>query len=191
MKFLSCIFFVALCACVQGQIPAFGKCPSPSVKQGFKAAKYVGTWYEFQRYFVAFEWNTKCGKARYTLKSDGKIKVENSGINSRTGASSHVVGEASAPDPRVPAKLEVRFPSGGVFAKGPYWVLDTDYVTYSVVYSCVQTPLSLAHADIIWILSRRRAGLHDGVKHQIYNMLRNRGLRVNYLKVQNQSNCPN
>ena len=47
------------------------------------------------------------------------------------------------------AKCKVSF---NVFAAGDYQVLATDYVNYSVVYSCSET-LGLK-SELIWILSR-------------------------------------
>ena len=49
--------------------------------------RYMGTWYEIARYDHSFERNMERCKAQYTLLPDGKIVVENSGYNSRTGES--------------------------------------------------------------------------------------------------------
>ena len=40
--------------------------------------------------------------------------------------------------------------------KGAYNVLDTDYQTYSVVYSCWNDPLKIMKIESAWILARSR-----------------------------------
>ncbi|XP_074641365.1 apolipoprotein D-like [Tubulanus polymorphus] len=188
---ISVVFYLALIGCVSAQIPRFGSCPDVEVMEDFDVTKYTGIWYEYQRYFTFFEINGKCGKATYTLDtSDNSIIVENNGINAKTGAESYTKGKAVAPNKDIPAKLEVSFPVAGPFAKGKYWVLDTDYETYSVVYSC-SADVKLAHADIVWILSRDRSGLSKATKEKIYALLKSQGIRTWPLNTIDQTNCPN
>ena len=42
--------------------------------------RYLGEWYEIARFDHSFERGIEQAKAVYTLKEDGTIKVENSGI---------------------------------------------------------------------------------------------------------------
>lgn len=54
----------------------------------------------------------------------------------RTGEIGSALGSARPEDPsKNEAKLLVNFPSMGSF-EAPYWVLDTDYTNYAIVWSC-------------------------------------------------------
>lgn len=49
--------------------------------KNFQKDKYLGTWYEIARLDFKFERDLIRTKAEYSLRSDGKIKVVNSGYN--------------------------------------------------------------------------------------------------------------
>ncbi|XP_064618298.1 apolipoprotein D-like [Liolophura sinensis] len=107
----------------------------------FDASQYLGKWYEHERFFSIAEYDEDCVSANYSLKADGKVKVVNQGVIIGTSQVDEAVGEAYAPDPNFPAKLLVIF--GG--PPSNYWVLDTDYKTYTVVWSCRDTKTRQAH----------------------------------------------
>ncbi|XP_076323597.1 apolipoprotein D-like isoform X2 [Tachypleus tridentatus] len=87
-------------------------CPDPPVKKGFQADKYVGTWYEIAKMPVPFQINQKCVTAKYVMKDNGRIGVFNRAIDIESGEIIIAIeGEAYPPDPEVPAKLKVEFPT--------------------------------------------------------------------------------
>lgn len=108
--------------------------------------KYLGTWYEIARYDHSFERNMVGVTANYSLRPDGKIKVENRGYkNDFNGKYSQAVGKAKIPNPeKAPAKLKVSF---FLFFYGDYYVmeLDKDY-NWAVIGS--------SSDNYLWILSR-------------------------------------
>ena len=69
--------------------------------------RYMGRWYEIARYDHSFERNMEYCKAQYTLLPDGKILVENSGVDSRTDKFRIVDGKAKLGDH--PGQLRVSF----------------------------------------------------------------------------------
>ncbi|XP_013385924.1 apolipoprotein D [Lingula anatina] len=184
------VFIFSTVTCVLAQIPGFGKCPAPPVKQNFDVDQYVGVWYEYQRYFAVFEFGLKCGRAEYTLKDDGHILVNNTGTKKWSGKSTEAIGDAFAPDPDEPAKIIVNFGGAPSTGKPNYWVLDTDYNTFSVVYSCADFG-GFLHADILWLLSRDKAGLPDDLTNQLRSRLEQQGLRTKYLMNIKQDGCTN
>ncbi|XP_076323583.1 apolipoprotein D-like isoform X2 [Tachypleus tridentatus] len=111
-----------------------GVCPQPPVKADFELEKYLGTWYEVEKNPTVFQSGQKCTSATYTLKDNGKVTVFNKAAIAETGDVTTIEGEAYIPDPSEPAKLLVSFP-GNPFDSN-YWILDTDYEKYSVVFSC-------------------------------------------------------
>jgi len=116
--------------------------------------RYLGTWYEIARYPHRFEEGLDNATAHYSLLSDGRIQVINSGI--KNGKRTEVKGVAIIPDTNCTGRLLVSFfwPF-----KGEYRVIllgkDYDYV---VVTSSTM--------DYLWILSRHpsiRKDLHDAL----------------------------
>ena len=105
---------------------------------------YAGLWYEAARFPHRFEKNLKCVTARYTVRPDGKITVQNRGKKSN-GSWSEIQGKAFVPDVQDPGKLKVQFfwPF-----RAPYWVLklDTQYR-----YALVGAP----GRDYLWVLCRK------------------------------------
>ena len=45
---------------------------------------------------------------------------------------------------------------GSFYPEGNYWILDTDYETYTLVYGCDQWIPFLVHTENAWILSRTK-----------------------------------
>ncbi|TMW41770.1 hypothetical protein DOY81_013150, partial [Sarcophaga bullata] len=68
-----------------------------------------------------------------------------------------------------------------------YWVLDTDYDNYSVVYSC--TPLSKnTRATIVWILTRNPFP-GDQIVEQAVKVLKDNDISLLPLQMTNQISC--
>lgn len=72
---------IGLAAIANGQIPAFGGCPDYAPMADFSHNKYLGVWYEAERYFTVTELASKCISANYEKRSDGKIYVNNAITN--------------------------------------------------------------------------------------------------------------
>ncbi|XP_076323596.1 apolipoprotein D-like isoform X1 [Tachypleus tridentatus] len=164
-------------------------CPDPPVKKGFQADKYVGTWYEIAKMPVPFQINQKCVTAKYVMKDNGRIGVFNRAIDIESGEIIIAIeGEAYPPDPEVPAKLKVEFPtSNSTYNTGDYWVLDTDYNTYSVVYACTSIG-GVFRRESCWILARKRT-LPNETIDKLFNFLDTNGINSKKLTMTNQINC--
>ena len=109
----------------------------------FKLSKYLGKWYEIARFDHSFERGLTNVTAEYSLRSDGKIKVLNSGW--KDGKKKVAEGKAKQPDPlKEPSHLRVSF---FLFFYSDYNVLmlDSDY-RYALVGS--RSP------NYLWILAR-------------------------------------
>lgn len=114
--------------------------------------KYAGTWLEIARLPMYFQRNCKSDiTANYTLQPDGTVSVLNSSLNFEDKVTS-AQGVARRPDPKEPAKLQVRFAPGWLswlpFVWADYWViaLDDDYQ-----WAMVGQP----SRKYLWILSRK------------------------------------
>ncbi|XP_060066467.1 apolipoprotein D-like [Ylistrum balloti] len=169
-----------------GQVFGKGKCPTVTVQDNFDLQKYLGDWYEILRFYVGFEDNSKCTVANYQLKDDGHIRVDNKCISlDGDGKLIEAIGDGYVPDKTEPAKLQVKF--GKDIPYGNYWILDTDYKNYTLIYSCKDV-LDLTHVEFCWILSRERT-LAAQTKEMLYQKLSAFGIKTeNFLKTQ-QTDC--
>lgn len=85
--------------------------------------RYLGRWYEVARFQHRFEKSLVGVTAQYTLCSDGKIRVVNSGFRyDLNGPYREAVGVAWVPDPRRPAALKVRF----------FWPFSGNYLVFGL-----------------------------------------------------------
>ena len=108
--------------------------------------RYLGRWYEIASFPQRFQEGCVATTANYTLRDDGRIRVENEcRDNSFDGDLRRVEGVAWVTDPeRSRAKLKVQFfwPFSG-----DYWIIDLDP---EYRYAVVGHP----SRDYLWILAR-------------------------------------
>uniref|UniRef100_A0A8C2XAQ8 Apolipoprotein D n=1 Tax=Cyclopterus lumpus TaxID=8103 RepID=A0A8C2XAQ8_CYCLU len=179
VKVLLALLTAAAAAHAQSFHP--GRCPQPSVQEDFDVTKYMGTWYEIEKLPAVFE-RGKCNQATYSLRPDGTVKVLNADFyHIWLKVRNTIQGVAKVKDSSKPAILGVSF-----FKDGPYWVLSTDYRSYSLVYSC--TDYFLFHVDFAWILARTRV-LTEDVMSRLRDTLSSAGVDVNRLAASNQTGC--
>jgi apolipoprotein D and lipocalin family protein len=149
------LIFACFASGAFAQVISPGRCPKNPVVQNFDVAAYLGTWYEIQRYPDYFQGEGECVKAEYSLKDDGTVKVLNSMLVLPNTERESVEGLAVVSFPEaVPLEGKLNVTFGGAPAFSNYWVLDTDYTNYSVVWTCIDGA-NLLKAEESWILSRR------------------------------------
>uniref|UniRef100_A0A4W6G772 Apolipoprotein D n=1 Tax=Lates calcarifer TaxID=8187 RepID=A0A4W6G772_LATCA len=150
-----------------------GNCPQPSVQEDFNVTEYMGTWYEIEKLPAAFE-RGKCNRATYSLLADGTVKVHNAELLSN-GKINSIDGVAKVINESQPAILGVSFFRG--VPDAPYWVLSTDYQSYTLVYSCSEY-FGFFYIDFAWILARTQALTVDVIS-QLRDKLAAGGVNVN------------
>lgn len=87
---------------------------APNVKTGFQVQPYLGTWYEVKRYEAQNQTDFDCVNARYSINTDGSVRVDNTGYTA-DGRFVQFVGRAELAFPTtspLPAKLNVTFIPG-------------------------------------------------------------------------------
>ncbi|CAG4983785.1 unnamed protein product [Colias eurytheme] len=172
---------------VNAQVVLPGGCPDVAAMTDFIPSRYLGKWYEVEKYFAIFELGGKCITATYSEKDNGAIAVHNQQVNTYSGVKSGILGVAVQVSRSDEAKLSVRFPSLPVDIPAPYWVLETDYDNYSLVWSCMD--LGFMHTEIAWILTRQR---HPplSVLEQVYAAADKNNISRAYFMKTDQTNCP-
>ncbi|XP_078692814.1 apolipoprotein D-like [Branchiostoma floridae x Branchiostoma belcheri] len=169
---------------VEGQVPGFGKCPTVQVQAGFDLSQYLGLWHEIERFPAVFEAG-KCVTANYTLKSDGHVRVENG--ENVNGEEKIAVGDAYIPDPKESAKLAVRFYDAAPY--GAYWVLKTDYKTYTLIWSCGDL-LGFGNVQFAWILAREHE-VDPAVIDDLHKLATGYGIDISHFSKTDQTGCVN
>ncbi len=132
--------------------------------------RYMGKWYEIARFENKFQKGLSSVEANYTLRDDGKVKVVNSGYDSK-GELKASEGKAKLPDPNKPGQLKVSF---FLWFYADYYVLELDEENYS--YSLV----SSTNTDFLWILSRTPT-MDKEVLDMLVNKAKERGYDTNKL----------
>lgn len=140
--------------------------------------KYLGTWYEIARYDHSFERGLVGVTATYSMREDGKIKVENSGYKGTlSGKKSVAIGKAKIPNPEISSKLKVSF---FLWFYADYFVLelDKDY-KWAIIGS--------KSNKYLWILSRTPQ-LEDVLYNDLLEKIKKRGYDTSKLiKVEQKS----
>merc|ERR1712212_87246 len=143
-----------LAAVCHGQYVKPGPCPEFTTKVDFEVEPYLGKWYESARFDTPDEAGQTCNYAEYSDRGDGTVGVHNAGLDEE-GQFTDISGYVETTD--VPGALKLHL--DGVPVAGNYDVLDTDYTTYTSVYSCTQA-LGY-HIEQAWILTRDSAPTMD------------------------------
>ncbi|XP_049878078.1 uncharacterized protein LOC126375226 [Pectinophora gossypiella] len=125
-----------------------GQCdPNIPVVSNFTADRYLGQWHLVESYWSEFQ-NGDCIDADYSLGQNGTIvvlntQVVNQTLNTITGTAEVIAN----------GKLNVMFPNATALE---YWIIDTDYDSYSLVYSCVNVTATTQQVWS-WKMSRTRS----------------------------------
>lgn len=104
--------------------------------------RYMGRWYEIARFDHRFERNLEQCEAIYKSMPEGKISVENSGIETTTGRRKTSYGKAHAG--KAPGQLRVSF----------FWFFYSDYNVLALDEQYRWALVGSSSPDYLWILSR-------------------------------------
>jgi apolipoprotein D and lipocalin family protein len=136
----------------------------------FNKEKYLGKWYKIARLDFKFEKYLNNTTAEYSLRKDGKIKVDNKGYNVKTKQWKQAIGKAKFVGDEKVAKLKVSF--FGPFYSGYNVVaIDAEY-KYALVFG--------KDTDYMWILSRETT-LPENIKNDYLKIAKEIGYNTEEL----------
>ncbi|XP_050510921.1 apolipoprotein D-like [Diabrotica virgifera virgifera] len=136
MKKMS-ILVAILCMFVvnaHGHIPR-ASCPDVKGVLNFDPSKFVGLWYEQQRYPTILENNGKCVSTKYSLNSDESIGINTRYLNAESNEWTILEGVGVSDSTTGEAKFTVTYKNPALTA--PFWILDIDYDQFFIPYSCI------------------------------------------------------
>jgi len=153
MSLIKCLTILIFCLFAIKCDISLGRCED--VEYGLDSLelnRYLGTWYELARAkSIPFQ-KGDCTQATYSLNEDGSVRVNN--IEVVDGKQRGVIGRAVKTDNEFRFKVSFSDTFWGKLFKGDYQVVDTDYDSYAIVYSC--TNLVFAKSEFYWVLSRTK-----------------------------------
>ncbi|XP_014241453.1 apolipoprotein D-like isoform X2 [Cimex lectularius] len=179
------IILSSILVLTHAQVPFLGPCPEMKTMENFDVSQYMGKWYEAERYFDISEFGGRCVNSNYTDGANVSIKLIHQQTSSLTGTVSKVQGEViKAEKTYFPAKMVIKFPY--LPGDAPYWVLDTDYVNYSVVWSC--SDFGILSTRNAWILTRERNPSIETMENAYRTIDKNFISRAFFIRT-DQTNC--
>ncbi|XP_053692604.1 apolipoprotein D-like [Sabethes cyaneus] len=181
---------LGLCTVViftEAQIPALGACPLYSPIAKFNRTRFLGTWFEVERYFTVNEVAMKCVSATYELQVDGKIVVKNALTNSFNNVERIISGIMAPPGRAGDGRYTILYQSFPISYNASVMVLGTDYDSYAVLWSCSNIG-PVGHTISAWLLTRDRVPQAD-VMFRAYEVLKKYGVSRTFFVKTNQVDC--
>ena len=143
-------------------------CIDRSTVSNLDLGRFAGRWYEIARFDHRFERDLDSVSTDYTIHPDGRITVENRGVNARTGKPSHILGKAYAT--KTPGKLRVSF----------FWFFYSDYNILEIGDNYDWMLIGSKSPKYLWILARK-PHLDIETTNHILQLARKRGYPTSQL----------
>lgn len=182
MSLKLCLAIVGLCL---PMTLAFGRCPSPAVMENLDLEQYLGTWYEIERNYNPSESSKrKCIKTEINPMNENGYNVHFNNTWMLGGTPDEMVVKGRYNAAEKSAKLKIKpIP---LFPKQNYWVIDTDYNNYAIVWSCAEFYVN--HYQLIWVFSRKST-LRPEHRFEVYKAIAKVGLKLEDLVIVDHSGC--
>ncbi|KAJ8930852.1 hypothetical protein NQ314_016271 [Rhamnusium bicolor] len=129
---------IILCLSIiaKAQVPSLGFCPEYLPMAEFDIDRFLGKWYETERYFQFSEVASRCVVTDYAMTASGKIYVSNEITNRLTGIKRVIEGHVELAGKANEGKLNVKYSTSPISTESTLTILDTDYDSFAVIWSC-------------------------------------------------------
>lgn len=159
------------------------QCPMKELQTDFNMTKYLGEWNEILRIPNVYEEGYSCMLDHFTLSPDGTTRVQSRAYNVSNEAYVFLDGVATVPQP---GRFDVTY-NGETVWSSSYWVLGTDYITYAVLWGCLE--MDGSGQPLSWVSSRQKT-LDGAHMAEVNEILRKNGLDRSQYEEVVQTNCP-
>jgi len=173
-----------------------GPCGNPQVQPDFDLKKFAGRWYEIEDYREGLNVVkiNKCNNVNYEIIDDKTINITSSYVTGILGRTKRTLLQGTIDDEDQPAKWTVwTRPELNETIFGEYehlylyyYILETDYSNYALVWACTGTRNH--HHVYSYILSKTRTLPADTLE-TIRSNVSKYGLKKSYFHRTNQKNC--
>ncbi|XP_043200629.1 apolipoprotein D-like [Amphibalanus amphitrite] len=174
---------------VSGQVKLSGRCPYIPALRPFDTYRFLGKWFEAERFFVSYESLAgRCWGERYVLLG-GRVSTLLEWRLALLGTPVSIRQLLGNPDPRDKARFSYVVARPNVpFLRGEYKILATDYKNYAIAWQCENKKLSNSHTEIGWLLTRSRHPSYE-VIHAAKAAALAAGLDVRHFQKQDRRGC--
>ncbi|KAG6456754.1 apolipoprotein D [Manduca sexta] len=150
---------LALVATASAQIPSLGWCPDFQPMTNFTMNRFLGTWYEAERYFSVGEIGTRCVATNFEATPEGRIVVSNEITSSLTGLKRVMEGHLQMNGREGEGRILIKYSSLPLPYDSEFVILSTDYDNYAVMWAC--SGIGPVHTQNIWLMTRERIANFD------------------------------
>ncbi|ROT64942.1 Crustacyanin-A2 subunit [Penaeus vannamei] len=162
-----------------------GSCASISLMEGFEPEEYLGTWYTISNVPNSYIPVKKCMTDTVTMQDvDMKIVTKGFGEDDSPQRSEAVLSEVMPFSPFEDPFLQLR---ASLVPPVPYHIVETDYTSYSCVYSCFD--LLNIRAELFFILSRTPE-ISPEARRRCLDLFEEKGVDTGKLQEMQQEGCP-
>ncbi|XP_043558451.1 apolipoprotein D-like isoform X3 [Chiloscyllium plagiosum] len=160
-----------------------------------KHCKYMGTWYEIERFYNVTG-DVRCISETISSSYNGIETVyELITLITKGNEVTEHTAELIPPDETAKDQAKLTYKLDEQMGHEPmdddvvfhYWVLDTDYTSYSLVFSCVSF-LGIMHTPYAWIFSRERQ-LSANTTQYLHGVLEKYKIKTDDFVKINQEGC--
>ncbi|KRT85773.1 hypothetical protein AMK59_1423, partial [Oryctes borbonicus] len=180
-------FLGLMATLVSAQIPSFGFCPQYTPMDTFDFNKFLGKWYEAERYFTFSDIGSRCVVTDYAKTATGKIYVSNEYTSRLTGITRVVNGNILQNQRDGEGKIHVKYTTQPLSSEATLIILDTDYDSYAVIWSC--SGLGPLHTENAWLLTRERLPAQP-ILQKAYGVLDKFRINRTFFVKTEQEGCP-
>ncbi|XP_075983183.1 lopap-like [Anticarsia gemmatalis] len=153
LVFLLVVYYGELC---EGQVLQFGTCVEVESMQYFDIERFLGEWYEIERFPVWYEQYGNCAYKR--LQYCGRrVEIDHVYVKEGIQFSLRVNSSYAPGDEAVFVIPETNIDPIGI----PLQVISSDYTNYAVLYGCKSNEELGIKYLVAWILSRTSSLLED------------------------------
>ncbi|XP_065165519.1 apolipoprotein D-like [Atheta coriaria] len=150
---------VSTLVAVHAQIPNVGWCPEYLPMTDFDMNRFLGKWYEAERYFTFSEIVSRCVVTDYAKSASGRIFVSNEVTNRLTGVKRVINGNMEVLGKGDEGRIHVKYATTPIPTETTLTILDTDYDNFAVVWSC--NGFGPVHTENAWLMTRERLPSHQ------------------------------
>ncbi|XP_008552286.1 apolipoprotein D [Microplitis demolitor] len=154
-------------------------CPVVNLRGPFDLSRCLGDWYVHQRSSIDRPVKEKCLKKTW-FEYDGDLYAIFSSTSTKTNHTLTIEGKAYVNNDKT-VSLIYELPIVGNYLKR-YWVLDIDYDSYAIVWSC------LNGIETVWVFSREQIPRRD-INYLTRRAMAKYNLRLPYLVTIDNQNC--